>query len=132
MTEYMRLMKKAKTGPSYLSEILEKYSDRAGVIIYVGLYEGSIMIDVTVPKAKGRRGRISSVLIESVRYHNAIPRIEDYYECREALIGYKIARRWFMKRARKLRYGDYLLEDFLIDNYNSLDHAKIEKLLSLL
>ena len=125
-------MKKIKSGPSYISEILEKYSDKSGVIIYVGLYEGSTMIDVTVPKAKGRRGRISGILIESVERHSAIPRIEDYYECREALIGYKIARRWFMKRARKLRYGDYLLEDFLIDNYNSLDHAKIEKLLSLL
>lgn len=138
-----RHFKKTKKYPSYLGNLLDRYIDKNGVRIFIGQYyddSGAIIIDVNIPPRKSykknwikyRRWRCSDTLLSSPDLQCAIPRIEDFCSCMRILQPFKVARRWFLKRARKLRYGNYLLEDFLDSSRVTIDFNKAERLLRII
>ena len=128
-------MKRHSCCNSSIIKVLERYKDHSGYRIYLGvLSDGRKVLEVSL----GDR------IYKKYRFYSKNEIFFTPEECDDSISSYlgdlfyftdnnlgllrksKVARRWFMKRARNLIFGDRYLREYLIPGTNEINWNILE------
>ena len=119
----------------------EIFRDKTGIKIYFGSLKDRPNEKVLLVVKNSKE--LITEIFESNSSRFYYPSISHYYNSCLMLLENKVSRRWFLKRARILRFGEKVLSDFLKSGYildwnkiieynDNLNEARCSKIFSIL
>lgn len=129
-------MKRKNYCNSNIVKVLEKYKDRSGYRIYLGiLSDGRKVLEVILGNNIYKKYKFFSkneiLFTPPEKLCDGISSyLGDLFYFTDNNLGLlrksKIARRWFMARAKDLMFGDKRLNEFLVPGTNEIDWSILE------